>query len=268
MLIFAIDDERPLLTAAKRIIGQAVPEAEILTFSEAGKALDVITGQNLQPDIVFSDIEMPGISGLDFAVKLKTVSPNTNLVFVTGYSEYAVEAFKVRAHGYILKPLTVAAVQEELAAIPVTQVPEPASDKLEVHCFGYFEVFYQGKPVIFQRKQTKELLAFLIDREGAACTADDIAAGIWEDELDITPIKQRIRNLISDLKNTLEQIGMEKVLIRSHNQLAIRRDMVDCDYYKMLAGDMAYVNAFRGEYMTDYPWAELTAGKLYFKHSR
>lgn len=266
MLIFAVDDERPLLSAAKRIIKEAVPEAEIMTFSYAAEALSAIKEKGLKPDIVFSDIEMPEISGLEFAVKLKTVSPDTRIIFATGYSQYALDAFKVHAQGYILKPLSVEAVKEELEALPAA-VPL-ASDKLEVHCFGYFEVFYQGKPVIFQRKQTKELLAFLIDREGAACTADDIAAGIWEDELDITPIKQRIRNLISDLKNTLEQIGMEKVLIRSHNQLAIRRDMVDCDYYKMLAGDMAYVNAFRGEYMTDYPWAELTAGKLYFKHSR
>ena len=57
---------------------------------------------------------------------------------------------------------------------------------------------------------------------------------------------------------------MEKVLIRSRQQLAVRRDLVDCDYYRMLDGDMDALNSFRGEYMVDYSWAELTAGKLYF----
>ena len=47
-------------------------------------------------------------------------------------------------------------------------------EKLQVHCFGHFEVFYNDKPVIFKRKQTKELFAFLVDRQGSAATASDI----------------------------------------------------------------------------------------------
>ena len=77
--------------------------------------------------------------------------------------------------------------------------------------------------------------------------------------------KDRVRHLVGDLKRTLSSIGMEGILIRRSGQLAILRDKVDCDYYRMLDGDMAAVNAFTGEYMTQYSWAELTTGRLYFR---
>ena len=73
--------------------------------------------------------------------------------------------------------------------------------------------------------------------------------------------------MVSDLKKTLASIGMEGILVRRSGHLAILRDKVDCDYYRMVDGDMAAVNAFTGEYMTQYSWAELTAGRLYF-HER
>ena len=60
---------------------------------------------------------------------------------------------------------------------------------------------------------------------------------------------------------------MEDILIRRKNNIAIRTELLDCDYYRMLEGDMAAVNAFRGEYMVNYSWAELTAGTLYFHNS-
>ena len=58
---------------------------------------------------------------------------------------------------------------------------------------------------------------------------------------------------------------MDDLLIREHRELAIRRDMVDCDYYRMLDGDMDALNSYRGEYMTEYSWAELTNANLYFR---
>ena len=58
---------------------------------------------------------------------------------------------------------------------------------------------------------------------------------------------------------------MEEALIRGHRELAIRTDMIDCDYYRMLEGDMDAVNAYHGEYMKEYSWAELTNARLEFQ---
>lgn len=65
----------------------------------------------------------------------------------------------------------------------------------------------------------------------------------------------------------MKAIGLEEALQREHRQTAIRRDMVDCDYYRMLDGDVSALNAFNGQYMIDYSRAELTSGKLYFRQN-
>ena len=263
MLIFVIDDEKPLLHDAQVAIEAAAPGAELRLFDRSTDALAAIADEGCVPDIVFTDIEMPGVSGLELAVKLKTLSPETRIVFVTGYSHYAVEAFQLRVQGYVMKPLTPEQVRVELSLLPAA--PEPQPEKLRVQCFGSFEVFWQGEPLKFGRRQTKELLAYLIDRRGALCTAEEIIAALWGENGDLRNDKHRIRNFVGDLKATLKNIGMEDALIRQGSRIAIRPERFDCDYYRMLAGDASAVNTFQGEYMSNYSWAELTAGKLYFE---
>ena len=262
MQVFVIDDEEQILQETTELMREASEGAEIRSFHRAAAALDAIR-EGDRPDVVFSDIEMPGISGLEFAVRLKTISPETRIVFTTGYEQYAVEAFRVKAHGYLMKPLTIQSLRDELDYVP--EMRKTSQDKLVVRCFGYFDVYWRGKPVIFGCKQCKELLAYLIDRRGAACTAKEITLALWETEGTEKAEHNRLRVLLSDLRSTLKKIGMEEALIREHRELAIQTDMIDCDYFRMLEGDMDAVNAYHGEYMKEYSWAELTNARLEFQ---
>ena len=106
MKIVLLDDEPILLREGENAVRAAVPDAEIRSFSLGADLLSAIETEGLKPDVVFTDIEMPGISGLELAVRVKSLCPDTRIVFVTGYSQYAVEAFRLRAHGYVMKPLT------------------------------------------------------------------------------------------------------------------------------------------------------------------
>ena len=262
MVIFVIDDEEIIIKSAQRHFTKLEPDATLMTFLDYKDALNAIKKDNIIPDIVFCDIEMPGINGIKLAGKLKSLVPDLRIVFVTAYSDYAVDAFKVEAQGYLLKPVSLKDLRKELDRVPTVYKPQPG--KLDVRCFGHFEVFFDGKPLAFQRRQSKELLAYLVDREGALCTTEEAGAALWEDELDMTVVGQRLRNLISDLRNTLSKIKMEGVLIRDHRQVAVNKDLIDCDYYRMLKGDVAAINTFKGEYMVDYSWAEYTAAQLTF----
>lgn len=264
MLIFAVDDEPAMLEELHDAIARAVPSAEIMDFKRAGKALKAVTEQGLRPDLVFSDIRLPGMDGLSFAVQLKNAVPDTRIVFVTGYSEYALEAWRRHVSGYLMKPVNTNMIRKELEAIGLPQSSEDTG-KLRVKCFGNFDVFWQDEPLIFQRSQTKELLAYLIDREGAACTGGEIISVLWEDSGKVKNTKSYLRLLTHDLRNTLASVGKEDVLIREHNKWAVRKEMLDCDYYHMLEGDPDALNAYRGEYMLQYSWAELTSGRLYFR---
>ncbi len=264
MTVFILEDEPILRRQEEQVLRRVLPEADLVCFGLAREALEAIEQKDRVPDVVFSDIEMPGMNGLSFAVRVKSLCPEAKIIFVTGYPDYAVEAYRIHAGGYIMKPLEPERVREELEAlsVPVSH----AKSGLQVRCFGDFEVFWKGAPLLFDRRQTKELFAFMVDHEGRLCTSEEIIAALWEEDDNVRAAKGRLRNLISDLKQTLERIGMGEVLIRKSGLIAIRREMLDCDYYRMLEGDMTALNAYRGEYMKQYSWAEGTAGALYFRH--
>lgn len=262
MLIYAIDDEKIALSELSEAIKTAIPDAEVKEIMRSSDALLRIQNEGERPELVFSDIRMPKIDGLELAVKIKESSPDTKIIFVTGYSEYALGAFRVHANGYLLKPVTSESIKAETAFLDLPYKTE--ASKLTVHCFGSFEVYYNGEPLDFKRRQTKELFAVLVDHNGSYCTAEEAAAVLWEDEADMSKMKHRLRNLVLDLRAVLKAVGQSDVLIRGSGKLAIRREAVDCDYYRMLDGDMQAVNAYRGEYMQQYDWAQLTEGRIYF----
>ena len=264
MIIYAIDDEPLVLETLRRVIHEAAPDAELSVFSKVNSVIRELQQTEQKPDIVFSDIEMPGMTGLELALQIKKMSPDTRIVFVTGYSEYAVEAFRMHASGYIMKPITSERIREELTLLSGETGTSSDQGKLKVRCFGSFEVFWQEEPLVFTRQKTKEFLAYLVDRRGEFCTSGELIAALWPDEEDSRSKKAYLRTLTSDLKNVLAEIGMDDLLIRKHQQWAIRPTMLDCDYYRLLDGDMEAVNTFRGEYMSRYDWAEITLGKLYF----
>ncbi len=70
--------------------------------------------------------------------------------------------------------------------------------------------------------------------------------------------------MTKDLHDTLASVGMEEVLIREHNQWAIRKELLDCDYYRLLDGDAEAAGDYHREYMKQYSWAEQTAARLQF----
>lgn len=264
ILIFIIDDERPALETLHSAVREAIPAAEIKVFRRAVEALAAIEQRGDQPEIVFSDITMPGLDGLALAVRVKTALPQTHIVFVTGYSDYALKAFQVHAGGYLVKPVSSGQIAEELKYLNAK--PTTFGNKLYIRCFGNFEVFWNEKPLSFKRRKSKELLGYLVDRKGALCSAEEIVSVLWEDESNLKNGKHKLRNLLSDLKAALSEIGEEHIMIRQRGGMAIDRNAVDCDYYRMLDGDIRAVNAFKGEYMTQYSWAELTTSQLYFNN--
>jgi len=263
MLIFAIDDAPRSLKALHSAIAEAAPQAELMDFSLGVAALQAVEAQGLRPDVVFSEIGLPRLDGLALAARLRRVSPTTKVVLVSASPDRAFDAIQVRVSGYLLKPVSAADIRRELDDIAPARAALP--DGLWVRCFGTFEVFWNRKPLFFRRRQTKELLAYLIDRNGDVCTAEEIISALWEGEINMSAAKARVRQLVSDLKGTLSEIGMGDILVRRSGQLAILRDRVNCDYYRMLDWSKDSLGEYRGEYMTQYSWAELTTGRLYFR---
>ncbi|HEU4774612.1 MAG TPA: LytTR family DNA-binding domain-containing protein [Lysobacter sp.] len=105
------EDESLLRRALVERLGRAWPELRILAECEDGaSALEALAEH--QPDVAFLDIRMPGLTGLEVATAAAEASPHTQIVFVTAYDQYAIDAFERGAVDYLLKPITA----ERLAA--------------------------------------------------------------------------------------------------------------------------------------------------------
>ena len=154
------------------------------------------------------------------------------------------ETFPLHASGYLLHPVSDEQVAAELSDLryPPAETPE----KLRVQTFGNFAVFYRGQPVRFHRTRTRELFAYLIDRRGAGSTMGELVSILWEGRPDTPGVRSQLRSLIADLR-------------KQRDLIAVDPERVDCDYYHYLDGDEG---AFRGEYMSNYSWAEMTLGGL------
>ena len=124
--------------------------------------------------------------------------------------------------------------------------------------FGNFEVFCDGKPITFTYGKTKEMLAYIIDRNGAMCPNREIIGILWEDSAENDHVSY-FKNCRSDLLTTLDKIGCGDVIIRQRGGLGVVKDMISCDYYDVLDGRSGL---YRGEYMSQYDWAEVTHASL------
>lgn len=161
-----------------------------------------------------------------------------------------------------MKPVTAEAIEEELRNIGLTTVPVRKELSLRVQCFGNFEVFYEGKPLEFARAKSKELFAYLVFRRGSACSIRECAAILYEDREYGSALKNQIETFKSDMMRTLRKADCEDAVIKGRNQLSVDTEKFSCDYYQFLNGESSAINAFVGEFMTQYSWAEITTASL------
>ena len=257
MIAIAVDDEPLMLGALTKAIKASADITAVADFTSCEDALDYMKSN--YADIAFLDINMRGMGGLSLAEKIIGFCPDCKIVFCTGYEEYAIPAFKLHASGYLMKPISAADVQAEINNIKgIRQNQKP----LEVKCFGNFEVFAKGEKLAFKRLKTKELFAFLVDRNGAGMTAKQICAVLFPDDTDDNKNAAYLRQLVLDLKNTLKTAGAEGVLCHETPYYSINTNLLRCDYISYLETGRP---AFHGEYMTQYSWAEQTCAMLQFK---
>ncbi len=259
MTIFAADDEELALRMLAQAISEAVPDAKMHAFRKPSELL--ACAQSIPCDVAFLDVDMRGTSGLDVALKLKAIRPQTNIIFVTGYAEYMGRAFSMHASGYLLKPVTRQMVEQELKNLRFP-VSEPGLPRVFIKTFGNFDVFIDQQPLLFARSKAKEAFAYLIDRQGATVTAAEIAAVLWEDKPYDRSSQKQTQNVISFMVRTLRDASIEDVLIKGWNRMAVDPSKFACDYYQLLQGSATAVNAYCGEYMANYSWAEMTIGVL------
>ena len=263
MKILCVDDERLVLELAVSMC-QALPQKpETVGFTRASEALEWLNTN--APDAAILDINMPDMDGLTLAANIKNLRPDTAIIFLTGYSEYAVDAFAMHASGYLLKPVSAERLRAEIEyALSARRQQQflPQTVHVLARTFGEFDLYVDGEIVDFPRAKAKELLAYLIDRQGGSVSRAAAFSVLWEKGTYDRSAQKQLDVIIRSLRTTLEEYGVGELLELRRGVLRIHPEKLDCDLYHFLDGDMTAVNAYRGVYMNAYSWASLTEGRM------
>lgn len=253
MKILAVDDEKLALETLVRSIKSAEETAEVFSFREPEDAVDFV--KNNECFVAFLDIKMRLITGIELAKQLKEINPKLNIVFVTGFSDYTLEAFKLYASDYILKPATPEQIKQALLNLR-NPIEIKTKNRVRIQCFGDFEIFVDEKPLVFKRAKAKEIVAYLVDRSGSSVTMGELMTVLWDSGEDSISRKSNLRNLVSEVKRAFDSVGIHDIIIKGRNSISLNKNIVDCDYYDYIKGVPYAMNKYRGEYMLQYSWAD------------
>jgi len=142
-------------------------------------------------------------------------------------------------------------------------MPSSSADTaVYIRTFGYFDVFVDGKPIAFRNEKSKELFALLVDRRGGFVASGEAISYLWENEPASPVTLARYRKVALRLKNLLEEYGIADIVEAVDGKRRIVMEKVRCDLYEYLSGDPKYTQLYKGSYLMNYSWGEITASSL------
>jgi len=259
MRTILVDDE-PLAMERFCLISRNIEQVEIVgKFEESGRALEFAAREPI--DLAVLDIEMPEMGGIKLGEKLKEINSGIVLIFITGYEQYALKAFGIHAAAYLLKPYNLEEVQYAIQTAEL--LSKRKRHDVFIQTFGMFDVFVDGEPVFFKSFKAKELLALLVDAKGSTVTSGFAISMLWEDK----PFDENSQSLYykaaKSLETTLKEWEIDNILVKTRYERCANRKEFRCDYYQLLEGKEGAVRHFRGEYMSQYTWAEETLAGIF-----
>lgn len=255
MRIFLIDGADAALSALNAAVSAAAPQAELHRFRTGAEALAAMDAAPC--DVAFLDVGLSDMDGVALANRLKKRNPRVNLIFTAARPGEMTAALETHASGFLCRPYRLERVRAELADLRYPPV-EAGKKRVRFQTFGNFEVFVDGQPLRLRHGKTKEYLAYLVDR-GTLCSNAEVIAALWE-ERDVTPSYFRL--LRKDLTDALSAVGCGEVLLRRRGLQGVDAEKVSCDLYDWRQGKPEALRSYRGEYMSQYSWAEFTRGSM------
>lgn len=110
--VIMVDDRKLILTGGLPILEEVMPNAIVTGFTDTRDAVEYAKANRVA--LAFLDIELRNMSGLELCRELLRINPRTNVVYLTAYSDYALDAWSTGASGFMLKPITPEGVREQL----------------------------------------------------------------------------------------------------------------------------------------------------------
>lgn len=275
MRAILIDDEPLALQLFESLLAKIKGIQLIGSFTNPHDGLVTIIEQ--QPDVVFLDIEMPEMNGIELAEQLENRSPRTRIVFVTAFNEYAIQAFELNAIDYLVKPVqkerlhkTINRLHEQLRYTPVPQ----SINKQSMVCLFQSLRFInaEGEEIMAKWRTTKvrSLFLFLLHNRGVLVRKDLLLDLFWP-ETDPTKGFVQLYSAVYQIRKTLTALQSD-IEIANHEDgylLDCHSTIIDVDAWENGIEGLATVNArtlsthqqlmsmYKGDYLEEFAfvWA-------------
>ena len=228
--IIMVEDEQPILELHKRLLEKDSLFEVIASFTssiEAAKEIAAITC-----DAILLDIEMPKMNGLELASNLVEEGIDVPIIFSTAYTKYAVDAFRVQALDYILKPMTpntVLRLDERLTKY-YGRHQQQVLAKLEVRLSGDVGTRMNGKAIKWRTRVTEELFYYLLINEGKVVSKYRILDDIWPN-LDEKKAIANLYNTIYRLRQLFNELSVPIQIERVNDGYELRtNESVEIQY--------------------------------------
>lgn len=266
--VVLVDDEILALNLLEAIL------LEIGNIKVIGKFLNPLEGlaqvEILEPDVVFLDIEMPEMTGMAVAEKINTLQ--TDIVFVTAYEQYALEAFNVQAVDYVLKPIEKTRLMKTVERILYRRKEEGTSTEedniLHARFLGNFQLIGKdNEPIKWRTKKVKELCAYLLHHIEPV-HRDKIMEDLWP-EHSYDKASALLHTTVYQLRKKFKDVGHDnpiqfvderyKLMVVSESDIQELKDMLNAKNIEGL------LQLYQEEYLSfeDYQWSLETKEKIH-----
>ncbi|WP_168118777.1 response regulator [Paenibacillus sp. HB172176] len=249
--VILVDDEEPVLNLMERRLA-LMGNIEIAgRFTQPREAVESMKQE--QVDVVFLDIQMPGMNGLEVAEYLVEVNPNVDVVFVTAYNEYAIEAFELNAVDYLLKPPTASRLSKTIERLLWRRDARNGEERKDerraekddervgpgFRCFGQFEWIVDaqtGESVNWKRYKDRELMAYLVHRRNQVVSKASILEHLWPDAAP-EQASAFLHTCVYNIRKMMNSLGCEEKLVYKDNgyRLELLKMWCDADEFERIA---------------------------------
>lgn len=267
-----VDDEIPALKRFKKLFKNEKKFEVVGAYSQPKDILEQMKETENGVDVVFLDIEMPEIDGLSLAQQILDIDETVDIVFVTAYDKYALEAFEINALDYILKPISQKRFEITLSRIVDKRTTvEVKRTILKVLSLGKFRIIDDNGEDLnleWRTSKTKELFAYLLHHYGQFMDSDKIIFDLWENDI-IKKSSSILHTTVYYLRKMFNNIGYSDLIESKKGSYRLNMEKIKLDFveFERLTKEefdfenIKYIERilelYDGEYFAneDYVWA-------------
>lgn len=237
--VMIVEDEVHILKYMQKKLSAFVDFQVNGAFSTPEEALAAFDG--IQPEVVFLDIEMPRMNGIELARRLLAKKSDLHIIFTTAYGQYAVNAFEVEALDYLMKPIAdeeIVRVIRRLKKAVKGKAPQKDGGAgkviLPVRCFGCFDVRdHQQQVVRWPTKKAEELFAYFLVHQGRYVSKWEFLELFWVDVAEERGL-HNLYNTIYRIKQVLKKLSAPATIKKVNDGYILESEKVLSDLGQLL----------------------------------